>query len=64
MSANTRLERLLMWLATAILGGYGSPSLACLCRRPTLRWVWSGLTDHAAPDPTQFARYCREICWA
>lgn len=57
-SANTRLERLCAWLAYR-LGGYGSPSLACLLLAPTLRWVWTGQIGHARGDVRQLDRYAR-----
>lgn len=48
-SLNTTFERFLMWaLHTADRRMVGSPSLAMLGLRPTLRWVWSGASAHAA----------------
>jgi hypothetical protein len=54
MCGNTMAERLGMWSLSTLgrifndPGLYGSPTLAFLGLRPTLRWVWSGDSDHAA----------------
>lgn len=45
-SANTRARRFGMWIAWRWFGG-GSPSLAVLGLRPTLRWTWTGRSEHA-----------------
>mgnify|MGYP007120792545 CR=1 FL=1 len=55
MNLNTRAERMRSWLAWAlgrmgVSGLYGSPSLYWgLSKRPTLRWCWTGRSEHAAP---------------
>jgi hypothetical protein len=59
-NVNTRAERFAAWIAYALLGGYGSPSLAFEGLAPTLRWVWTGRDEDARKDPENALRYIED----